>query len=48
MTNLDQINALPETEARTALGRCCGATRWATQMAARRPFGAEAEMLAAA
>jgi OHCU decarboxylase len=48
MTKLGEINALSETVARAALMNCCGATRWAEQMAARRPFSDEAQMLAIA
>jgi 2-oxo-4-hydroxy-4-carboxy-5-ureidoimidazoline decarboxylase len=32
------LNALPPTEARAALTRCCGASRWVEAMSARRPF----------
>lgn len=35
---LDQLNALPEGEARDAFARCCGASRWVERMVARRPF----------
>lgn len=35
---LDELNALPEAEARDAFARCCGASRWVEQMVARRPF----------
>jgi len=48
VTKLDRINSLSAMEARTVFLRCCGATRWAEQMAERRPFGGEAELLAAA
>jgi OHCU decarboxylase len=48
MLNLDLVNSWSEAEARAAFLRCCGATRWAEQMAARRPFVGEAELLAAA
>jgi 2-oxo-4-hydroxy-4-carboxy-5-ureidoimidazoline decarboxylase len=48
MVNVDLINSLSETEARAAFLRCCGARRWAEQMATRRPFVNEAELLAAA
>lgn len=33
------LDALPEDEARAALTRCCGASRWVEGMLARRPFG---------
>jgi 2-oxo-4-hydroxy-4-carboxy-5-ureidoimidazoline decarboxylase len=48
MINLDFLNSLTETEARAAFLRCCGSTRWAEWMAARRPFGSEAQLLTAA
>ncbi len=35
---LDQFNALTYDEAMKDLLRCCGARRWASHMAARRPF----------
>lgn len=40
MMTLDAFNQLPEVEATQALMRCCGSTRWAEQMSARRPFAA--------
>jgi OHCU decarboxylase len=33
------LDLLPEPEARAALRRCCGSTRWVTGVLARRPFG---------
>lgn len=33
------LDAMDEDEARAALARCCGATRWVEGMLARRPFG---------
>jgi 2-oxo-4-hydroxy-4-carboxy-5-ureidoimidazoline decarboxylase len=33
------LDALSEPEARAALRRCCGSTRWVAGMLARRPFG---------
>lgn len=42
------LNALPAGEARTALLRCCGSTRWAETVAAARPFATAAALLAAA
>jgi allantoicase len=35
---LARLNALPPDDARAALRRCCGSTRWAEAMAATRPF----------
>jgi 2-oxo-4-hydroxy-4-carboxy-5-ureidoimidazoline decarboxylase len=48
MVNLAPLNALPESDARTELLRCCGSTRWAEYMSARRPFTDEAHFFAAA
>jgi len=38
MTGLDRLNAMSAIDAEAELFRCCGATRWAEQMAAERPF----------
>jgi OHCU decarboxylase len=35
---LGELNALPPGKAVAELLRCCGSTRWAREMAARRPF----------
>jgi 2-oxo-4-hydroxy-4-carboxy-5-ureidoimidazoline decarboxylase len=48
MSDVAAINSWSEPEARAAFLRCCGATRWAARMAARRPFAGEAELFAAA
>jgi allantoicase len=37
-TGLARLNALVPDDARAALRRCCGSTRWAEAMAAARPF----------
>jgi OHCU decarboxylase len=48
---LGELNALPPDRAVPELLRCCGSTRWAREMAARRPFadmdaiGAEADRI---
>jgi len=48
---LGELNALPLDRAVPELLRCCGSTRWAREMAARRPFanmeviGAEADKI---
>jgi 2-oxo-4-hydroxy-4-carboxy-5-ureidoimidazoline decarboxylase len=42
------LDAQPEAEARIALARCCGATRWVDGMLASRPFGDDASLLRAA
>ena len=45
---LAELNALPAGEVRTALLACCGSSRWADAMAARRPFATLDAMLDAA
>ncbi|GAB7052699.1 2-oxo-4-hydroxy-4-carboxy-5-ureidoimidazoline decarboxylase [Catenuloplanes indicus] len=35
---LAELNALPEDRARAELRTCCASTRWATEVAARRPY----------
>ena len=42
--NPDQLNALPEEEARAEFLRCCGATRWADAMVNTRPFASEKDL----
>jgi 2-oxo-4-hydroxy-4-carboxy-5-ureidoimidazoline decarboxylase len=42
------LNALAVSEATAALQRCCRSTRWAREMAARRPFATADEMFRAA
>jgi 2-oxo-4-hydroxy-4-carboxy-5-ureidoimidazoline decarboxylase len=42
------LDAQPEAEARIALARCCGATRWIAGMIAMRPFGDDTTLFAAA
>jgi 2-oxo-4-hydroxy-4-carboxy-5-ureidoimidazoline decarboxylase len=46
--NLDALNAAPADGALFALLRCCGSTRWAERMLARRPFASEQAVLSAA
>jgi len=48
MIDLNTINSWTEEEAYAALLRCCGAWSWAEQMAARRPYACERELLDAA
>jgi OHCU decarboxylase len=36
--NLDELNALPPGRAEEVLLDCCGSARWASRMAAHRPF----------
>jgi len=45
---LDQLNAMPDDEARAALERCCGSRTWAWRMAAGRPYRNRAGLFAAA
>jgi 2-oxo-4-hydroxy-4-carboxy-5-ureidoimidazoline decarboxylase len=42
------VDALPEHEARAALERCCGSTRWVDEMLAQRPFGSASVLTGAA
>jgi 2-oxo-4-hydroxy-4-carboxy-5-ureidoimidazoline decarboxylase len=46
LDSVSRLNALPAAEARAELLRCCGSSRWADAMLARRPF-ADAETLQA-
>jgi 2-oxo-4-hydroxy-4-carboxy-5-ureidoimidazoline decarboxylase len=48
MDALQRLNHLPVDEAREALRRCCGASRWVDAMAARRPFPSAEALFAAA
>jgi 2-oxo-4-hydroxy-4-carboxy-5-ureidoimidazoline decarboxylase len=43
-----KIDAMREAEAKQALARCCGASRWVTGMLERRPFGSDTHMLTCA
>jgi 2-oxo-4-hydroxy-4-carboxy-5-ureidoimidazoline decarboxylase len=45
---LERLNTEPAQDAHAALMRCCGATRWADGMVARRPFADADALLAAA
>jgi 2-oxo-4-hydroxy-4-carboxy-5-ureidoimidazoline decarboxylase len=42
---VERLNRLAEAEAREALTRCCGATRWVEGMLAGRPFASAGELL---
>lgn len=42
------LNGLAPDEAEHELRRCCGSTRWAREMAARRPFASDAALFSAA
>jgi len=46
--SLERFNRLPSQRALRALLDCCGSTKWAEQMLARRPFAVEAEFFEAA
>jgi 2-oxo-4-hydroxy-4-carboxy-5-ureidoimidazoline decarboxylase len=46
--DLNAINAWSDAEALGAFLRCCGSTRWADIMAARRPFPSKADLFTAA
>ena len=48
MASADSLNVLSAATARAEFLRCCGATRWADLMTARRPFANEAELFSAA
>jgi OHCU decarboxylase len=45
---LERLNAFPAAGAYAEMLACCGASAWAREMVARRPFGDSAELLAAA
>ncbi len=45
---LDELNNLPSTIAFAELQKCCGATRWVSQMTGRRPFQNTEELFRAA
>jgi 2-oxo-4-hydroxy-4-carboxy-5-ureidoimidazoline decarboxylase len=42
------LDAASESDATEMFARCCGSTRWASAMTARRPFGSDAALFAAA
>lgn len=48
MSGLERLNALPAGDAEAELRACCGSTRWAREMAARRPFDSVDGLLGAA
>jgi OHCU decarboxylase len=45
---VDELNALSQAEARTALEACCGSTSWIEKMIALRPFSSVHDIFAAA
>lgn len=48
MSAADVVNAGSDADARALLLRCCGSTRWAERVAARRPFTDDAALFRAA
>lgn len=48
MSVASRLDAMPEPEARAALVRCCGASRWVAAMLEHRPFGSDATLFGAA
>ena len=48
MSLAQALNAASESDLRAMLTRCCGATRWVDGMIARRPFGSDDAVMAAA
>lgn len=42
------LNGMSPDAAERELRRCCGSERWAREMSTRRPFGSDADLLAAA
>jgi 2-oxo-4-hydroxy-4-carboxy-5-ureidoimidazoline decarboxylase len=48
MANLERLNSWTKMEAKSALLRCCGASRWAEELADCRPFLSERELFDAA
>jgi len=47
-TGLDYINKLPPTDAEAEFLKCCGASRWAHEMAVARPFASADKVFAEA
>jgi 2-oxo-4-hydroxy-4-carboxy-5-ureidoimidazoline decarboxylase len=45
---LEQLNAMPASEAAEALRSCCGSSKWVAAMVARRPFESSEALLSAA
>jgi 2-oxo-4-hydroxy-4-carboxy-5-ureidoimidazoline decarboxylase len=45
---LDELNQLPDSDARAALERCCGARAWVARLCEGRPYASRAALLAAA
>ena len=45
---IERLNSLPRDEAEGELLKCCGSSRWAREVAARRPFGSGEELMSVA
>ena len=48
MKSASKLDAMSEADAKQALTRCCGASRWVTGMLERRPFGSDTHLLTCA
>lgn len=48
MNGIERLSTLPAAEAEAALLACCGAPRWAREMASARPFASEDALYATA
>ena len=48
MTSVEELDAMPPSEAAEIFMSCCGATRWVNDMVAMRPFGLTERVHAAA
>ena len=46
--DLEELNNLPDEEAKAAMAKCCGSTLWLDKMLKKRPFATEDELYAAA
>jgi OHCU decarboxylase len=42
---IERLNGLPREEAEGELLKCCGSSRWAREVASRRPFGSAEELM---
>lgn len=45
---IERLNGLPREEAEGELLKCCGSSRWAHEVASRRPFGSAEELMSVA
>jgi OHCU decarboxylase len=46
--DIDDLNSLPENEAKRSLLHCCGSSQWAAEMTQARPFANASEVIRAA